>query len=275
MNINELFGIDIPEEVTEETKASVMAQIESKYKEQFLNSDDFLKSIPIEKIVDLKGLENQKFNEAKLAIMATQSREVDKLYSITEEEKKLFTEEEKKDAHKYLRKAYEISAKKQGGDKELLLGMQTKLAEYEQKMESKDQEWQSKIAEIENSKNDFMTRVQTKHTLAAINQANFKDRILGDVNSMFDLIYVKIEQEAKLKTIDGQIFPTDDKGLKIPKQGKVGEFMTVVDYLESKYKELGVIKAEKAPDGRVDIPIDGKGATNYKYNKNASRLLED
>jgi hypothetical protein len=275
MNINELFGIDIPEEVTEDVKASVMAQIESKYKEQFLNNEEFLKSIPIEKIVDLKGLENQKFNEAKLAIMATQSREVDKLYSITEEEKKLFTEEEKKDAHKYLRKAYEISAKKQGGDKEVLLQMQTKLADYEQKLEAKDNEWKTKIDEIENAKNDFMTRVQTKHTLAAINQANFKDRILGDVNSMFDLIYVKIEQESRLKTIDGQIFPTDDKGLKIPKLGKVGEFMTVVDYLESKYKELGVIKAEKAPDGRVDIPIDGKGATNYKYNKNASRLLED
>lgn len=273
MQINELFGIDIPEEITDEVKASVMAQIELKYKEQFLNNEEFLKSIPIEKIVDLKGLENQKFNEAKLAIMATQSREVDKLYGITEEEKKLFTEEEKKDAHKYLRKAYEISAKKQGGDKEVLLQMQSKLAEYEQKLEAKDNEWKSKIEEIENDKNAFMTRVQTKHTLSAINHANFKDRIVGDVSSMFDLIYVKIEQEAKLKTIDGQIFPTDEKGLKIPKQGKVGEFMTVVDYLESKYNELGVLKTEKKPDGKVDIPLDGSGQTNYKYSKNASKLL--
>jgi hypothetical protein len=196
------------------------------------------------------------------------------LYSITEEEKKLFTEEEKKDAHKYLRKAYEIAAKKQGGDKEVLLQMQTKLAEYEQKLEAKDNEWKTKIDEIENAKNDFMTRVQTKHTLAAINHANFKDRIVGDTNSMFDLIYVKIEQEAKLKTIDGQIFPTDDKGLKIPKQGKVGEFMTVVDYLESKYKELGVLKTEKQPDGKVKIPIEGDGTSTYKYNKNA-RMLDE
>lgn len=274
MQINELFEIDIPDEITDEVKASVMAQIESKYKEQFLNNEEFLKSIPIEKIVDLKGLENQKFNEAKLAIMATQSREVDKLYGITEEEKKLFTEEEKKDAHKYLRKAYEISAKKQGGDKEVLLQMQTKLADYEKALETKDNEWKSKIEEIENDKNAFMTRVQTKHTLSAINHANFKDKIVGDVNSMFDLIYVKIEQESKLKTIDGQIFPVDEKGLKIPKQGKVGEFMTVVDYLESKYNELGVLKTEKKDDGKVDIALDGKGTSNYKYNKNA-RLLDE
>lgn len=274
MDIKELFGIEIPAEVNDETKASVLSQISEKYKAQFLNDDEFLKSIDQTKIVDLKEIENRKFNEAKLAIMATQSREVDKLFSISEEEKSQFTEDEKKDAHKYLRKAYEIYAKKQGGDKEVLLQMQGKLAQYEQALEAKDNEWKSKIEEIENQKNDFMTKVQQKHTLSAINYSNFKEKIIGDANQMFDLIYVKIENESKLKQIDGQLWPVDDKGLKIPKQGKVGEFMSVVDYLESKYKELGVLKTEKTPEKDVKIPLDGSGGGQYKYSKRAQMLDE-
>lgn len=260
----EKYGIDV--EITPENKDEIAAQIEAKIIEAKLNDEEFLKTIPLDKLPQYELAKKEQLTAGEMKALMPTKRAIISEFSLNDEEQKSITADFVKDQKGYIAQVKAIALGRAGNTGADLLKYQQIAADKEKEIEelrlSKETEINSVKLEYEGKLNEYTTQLYLKD----INVRNFTDKLKLNAASLFEVVYPKIVQKYDIKIIDGveNVFQKG-KDLKVPKLGKVGEFMSILDILESEYKLLDALKEDTHKTEPIKVPMGGDKKTNDKH----------
>jgi hypothetical protein len=189
---------------------------------------------------------NQKFNEAKLQVVATMNKTIEKQFGLSQDEIDNISEADKKDSYKYLSKAYEIVLKRNNPD---LAKMQTDLMDMRSRLEESENEKQNLKETLESEYQKKLTATEARILIMQEN-TSLVNEVIGDAGAIFPLIYPKLSEKYTLVIENGlvDLRKKENPSFKVEKKEGKG-FMTVKDALIEEYKSMKLYKEAKQPAG--------------------------
>jgi hypothetical protein len=257
--------LGITTEVTADNADEILTEIQNKIIDSKMNDEEFLKSIDLEKLPQAKEALKTKLEEGEKKALYPLQRHIKSELGLTDEDIKTIGVDFFKEPKKFLAEAKKVAFKNIGGSSEDLIKLQDQLAEYQKKVEDIQSEKETAINAVKLEHETKLNEYATERLIADINVSNFKDKVKLNPTSLFDLIYPKLKSKYDFRIIDGQATPFQKgKDLKVSKDGKIGEYMSVVDLLESEYKLMDALKENIEPTKTITVPIGGNKTTTNK-----------
>jgi len=257
--------LGITTEVTADNADEILTEIQNKIIDSKMNDEEFLKSIDLEKLPQAKEALKTKLEEGEKKALYPLQRHIKSELGLTDEDIKTIGVDFFKEPKKFLAEAKKVAFKNIGGSSEDLIKLQDQLAEYQKKVEDIQSEKETAINAVKLEHETKLNEYATERLIADINVSNFKDKVKLNPTSLFDLIYPKLKSKYDFRIIDGQATPFQKgKDLKVSKDGKIGEYMSVVDLLESEYKLMDALKENIEPAKTITVPIGGNKTTTNK-----------
>lgn len=257
--------LGITTEVTADNADEILSEIQNKIIDSKMNDETFLQSIDIEKLPQVKEALKTKLEEGEKKALYPLQRHIKSELGLTDDDIKTIGIDFLKEPKKFLTEAKKLAFKNVSGSSEDLIKLQDQLAEYQKKVEDITNEKESAINAVKLEHETKLNEYATERLIADINVTNFKDKVKLNTASLFELIYPKLKSKYDFRVIDGQATPFQKgKDLKVSKDGKVGEFMSVVDLLESEYKLMDALKENIEPQKTITVPVGGNKTTTNK-----------
>lgn len=260
----EKYGIDA--EVTADNIDEVAKMIESKVLESKMNDEEFLKTISLDKLPQYEAAKKEQLTAGEMKALMPTKRAIISEFELTKDEQDSISIDFVKDQKGYISEVKKIALKRSGNTSDDLLKYQQIAADKEKEIESlriKSEDDLNNIkVEYEGKLNAYTTQLYLKD----INARYFNDKLKLNASQLFDVVYPKITLKYDIKIVDGtEILTQKGKDLKVPKVGKVGEFMSIVDILEDEYKLLDALKDEVTKQEPITVKMGGDRKTNDKH----------
>jgi hypothetical protein len=257
--------LGITTEVTADNADEILSEIQNKIIESKMNDETFLQSIDIERLPQVKEALKVKLEEGEKKALYPLQRHIKSELGLTDEDIKTIGVDFFKEPKKFLAEAKKVAFKNISGSTEDLIKLQDQLSEYQKKVEEIQNEKESAIEAVKLEHETKLNEYATERLIADINVSNFKDKVKLNTSSLFELIYPKLKSRYDFRIIDGIATPFQKgKDLKVSKDGRVGEFMTVVDLLESEYKLMDALKENIDAPRIINVPMGGNKTTTNK-----------
>jgi hypothetical protein len=250
---------DLAASLTDENLSTAKDAIIESVKAKLFESEDFFNSLPEDKLP--KEVLKAKFNEGVMKIAGMSKKAIDQHFSLTEEDKVGFTDDEKKEIHKYIAKATAIYKQKTGTVGNDIAKLQDENLQLKQQLESRSTEIQSLNEKFESDLKEKLTAKETE-TLSMIEASHLQQNVPVAIGLIWDKVFVGVKNKYTVMVENGvtSLRKKDNPQFKVEKADKSGH-MELKDALIDELKAIGAWKdAAQSPGAHARVPItpDGK-----------------